>query len=69
MYPDGIASRQGAFESALVSQVDFTGIVAAAGGHGERLDDPDQVEAAIARCLAAHDGGRSALLHVALLPH
>ncbi|MCC7183679.1 MAG: thiamine pyrophosphate-requiring protein [Rhodocyclaceae bacterium] len=69
MYPEGIASQQRAYESVLAPQVDFTGIVAAAGGYGERLDDPDQVEGAMTRCLAALDAGRSALLQVALGPH
>lgn len=69
MYPGGVASQQDSYESVLAPRVDFTRIVAAAGGHGERLDDPAQVEGAIARCLAALDAGRSALLQVALAPH
>lgn len=69
MYPDGIARKQDIYESVLAPQVDFARMVAAAGGYGERLVDPDQVEAAIVRCLAALDAGRSALLHVAIGPH
>jgi acetolactate synthase-1/2/3 large subunit len=47
---------------------DFAAIAEAAGAHGERLVDPAHVDAAIARCLAALDAGRSALLHVRITP-
>lgn len=69
MYPHGIASQQSTYESVVAPQIDFARIVAATGGHGERLVDPGQVEAAIVRCLTALDAGRSALLHVAIGPH
>ena len=36
----------------------------AVGAYGERLSDPAEVEPAIARCLAALDSGRSAVLNV-----
>ena len=43
-------------------------IAEAAGAHGERLSDPADVAAAVARCLAALDAGQSALLHVRITP-
>jgi acetolactate synthase-1/2/3 large subunit len=47
---------------------DFAAIAEAAGAHGERLTDPEQVEAAVERSLAALDAGRSVLLHVRITP-
>ena len=38
-------------------------IAEAAGAHGERLSDPADADAAIARCLEAVRAGRSAILH------
>ncbi|WP_414463725.1 thiamine pyrophosphate-requiring protein [Hyphomicrobium sp. DY-1] len=63
VYPDGIANAHDSFQAILASEMDFTKVVEAAGGYGERLTDPAQTKAAIARCLAAVRGGRSALLH------
>ena len=68
MYPQGQAKGTNQFASDLGYSTDFAAIAEAAGAHGERLVDPAQVEAAIARCLAALDAGRSALLHVRITP-
>ncbi len=68
MYPQGEAKSTNQFASDLGYSTDFAAIAEAAGAHGERLVDPEQVEAAIARCLAALDAGRSALLHVRITP-
>ena len=68
MYPQGEAKSTNQFASDLGYATDFAAIADAAGAHGERLADPEQVEAAIARCLAALDSGRSALLHVRITP-
>ena len=68
MYPQGEAKSTNQFASDLGYVTDFAAIAEAAGAHGERLVDPEQVEAAIARCLAALDSGRSALLHVRITP-
>ena len=68
MYPQGQAKDTNQFASDLGYSTDFAAIAQAAGAHGERLVDPAQVEAAIARCLAALDAGRSALLHVRITP-
>jgi acetolactate synthase-1/2/3 large subunit len=68
MYPQGQAKGTNQFASELGYSTDFAAIAEAAGAHGERLVDPEQVEAAIARCLAALDAGRSALLHVRITP-
>ena len=68
MYPQGQAKGTNQFASDLGYPTDFAAIAEAAGAHGERLVDPAHVEAAIARCLAALDAGRSALLHVRITP-
>jgi acetolactate synthase-1/2/3 large subunit len=68
MYPQGEAKSTNQFASDLGYATDFAAIAEAAGAHGERLVDPEQVEAAIERCLAALDAGRSALLHVRITP-
>ncbi len=68
MYPHGEAKNTNQFASDLGYGTDFAAIAEAAGAHGERLVDPSQTEAAIARCLAALDAGQSALLHVRITP-
>jgi acetolactate synthase I/II/III large subunit len=68
MYPQGEAKSTNQFASDLGYSTDFAAIAEAAGAHGERLTDPEQVEATIERCLDALDAGRSALLHVRITP-
>ena len=68
MYPQGEAKSTNQFASDLGYSTDFAAIAEAAGAHGERLTDPEQVEAAVERCLAALDAGRSVLLHVRITP-
>lgn len=68
MYPHGEAKSTNQFASDLGYGTDFAAIAEAAGAHGERLVDPSQTEAAIARCLAALDAGQCALLHVRITP-
>ena len=64
VYPHGEARAMGRFQADLPAGMDFAKTVEAAGGYGERLTDPDDVPAAIARCLEEVRNGRSALLHV-----
>jgi acetolactate synthase-1/2/3 large subunit len=63
MYPDGDAKALQSYEAELAPNVDFSKVIEAFGGYGEKLADPEQVEAAIDRCLREVRGGRSALLH------
>ena len=69
MYPGGAAQQSGDFASHLTPGMDFAALAEAGGAYGERLVDPPDTEAAIARCFAALRAGRSALLHVQLAPH
>ena len=64
VYPDGDARAGGDFGAALVPDMDFSKVAEAAGAHGELVSDPDQLEAAIARCLTAVRDGQAAVLHV-----
>jgi acetolactate synthase-1/2/3 large subunit len=63
VYPEGEAKATNEFNALLAPDVEFAKICEAAGGYGERVDDPDAVPAAIQRCLAEVRGGRSAVLH------
>jgi acetolactate synthase-1/2/3 large subunit len=63
VYPDGDAKAENEFESELAVDVDFSQVAAAFGAYGEKLTDPAEVPAAIARCIQAVRNGRSALLH------
>lgn len=69
MYPDGHAKATGVYASRLPAEMNFAHIALAAGAHGEYLSDPADTATAIARCIAALDQGRSALLHVRIATH
>lgn len=70
MYPAGFARRQDMFQSEFVPDVDFTAMARGVGALGERLVDPNDVDAALDRAFAAvRTEGRSAVLQVALGPH
>ena len=69
VYPRGIAAETDQFQSRLTSgrqgeRRDFSAIGRAFGAHGECVTEPDQLAAAIDRCLAALDDGKAAVLHV-----
>ncbi len=63
VYPDGEAKAAADYGALLAPDMDFSKVAEAAGAHGDLVSDPDAVEAAIARCLDAVRGGRSAILH------
>ena len=63
VYPDGEAKAAADYGATLAPDMDFSKVAEAAGAHGELESDPDAVEGAIVRCLAALKEGRSALLH------
>ncbi len=65
VYPDGAAATADQFQARLQSQDrQFEKVAEAFGAHGECVSDPTDVEAAIARCLAAVDAGQAAVLNV-----
>ena len=63
VFPKGEASAADEFEAMLAPKVEFSKIGEAFGAHAEKVSDPAAVPEAIARCVAAVRGGRSALLH------
>jgi len=63
VFPDGEAKAANEFEAELAPNVAFAKIGEAFGAHAEKVSDPADVPAAIARCAKAVRGGRSALLH------
>jgi len=69
VYPKGMAAATDQFQSRLTSgrqgeARDFSAVAKAFGAHGGRVSDPDDLAAAIDRCLAALDDGNAAVLHV-----
>jgi len=66
MYPDGRAARSNDPPFVRLKNLPaFERICEAAGGYGERVDDPAALPAALARAIAVvHDGRRQALLNV-----
>ena len=64
VYPDGDASIANEFEAELAPKVEFGKVAEAFGAYAEKVGDPADVSAAIARCAKEVRGGRAALLHV-----
>jgi acetolactate synthase-1/2/3 large subunit len=65
MYPDGRAAAADLMPLvALSPSPDFERIIEACGGHGERVEAPGELEAALRRGLEAAAGGTPALLNV-----
>lgn len=65
VYPRGAAASADAFQARLGGERrDFAQVAAAFGAHAETVDDPQQLRAAIARCLQALDAGQAAVLCV-----
>ena len=64
VYPEGDASVTNEFEAELAPKVEFGKVAEAFGAYAEKVSDPAEVPAAIARCAKEVRGGRAALLHV-----
>ena len=62
VFPDGEANATNEFEAEL-TKVEFTKVAEAFGAYVEKVSDPADVPAAIARCAKEVRGGRTALLH------
>jgi acetolactate synthase-1/2/3 large subunit len=73
VYPKGVAAETDQFQSRLRSgrqgeQRDFSAVAQAFGANGECVTEPDDLAAAIDRCLAALNDGKAAVLHVCITP-
>jgi len=65
VYPDGAAAKANEFQARLQGEHrHFEQVAQAFGAYGECVTDPDEVPAAIARCLRAVDAGQAAVLNV-----
>jgi acetolactate synthase-1/2/3 large subunit len=68
-YPDGWAVRTNKFIGTSITPCpDYAMLARAFGGHGERVEKPSDVRAALERGLEAVGQGRLALLHMVLEP-
>jgi acetolactate synthase-1/2/3 large subunit len=69
VHPDGAAAKANEFQAKLRGDLRrFDQVAAAFGAHGETVSDPAELEAAIARCLAAVDQGQAAVLVAKIKP-
>ena len=64
----GEAKSANEFHAGLMPGVEFGKIGEAFGAYAEKLDDPAEVPAALARCVKEVRGGRSAILHARVTP-
>ncbi len=64
VYPGGEANAANEFEAVLAPKVEYTKVAEAFGAYAEKVSEPADVPAAIARCAKEVRGGRAALLHV-----
>ena len=63
VFPSGEAVSADEFQSHLLPDVDFSKIAEAFGAYGEKITEPAEVPAALARCVKEVRGGRTAILH------
>jgi acetolactate synthase-1/2/3 large subunit len=65
MYPDGLASKEAPMPLvSLGESPEYHDIMKACGGYGEKVTAPDQLPAALQRCLDANARGQAALLNI-----
>ena len=64
MFPEGVAKSAGLFQADLMPDAEFSKIGEAFGAYGEKVTNPDDLPAALKRCVEAVRGGRAAILHV-----
>ncbi len=65
-YPDGDAAKAGLWHGVHIPGPDYPGLVTPFGGYGERVEEPAQLHQALRNGLEAVQGGRIALIDVAL---
>ncbi len=64
VFPQGEAKATEKFQAGLMPDAEFSKIAEAFGAHGEKVVNPEDVPAALERCVKEVRGGRAALLHV-----
>src|SRR5262249_5582818 len=63
VFPDGEAKAANAFEADFAAGIEYGKVAEAFGAYAEKVSDPAEVPAALARCAKEVRGGRAALLH------
>jgi acetolactate synthase-1/2/3 large subunit len=64
VFPQGEAKSVDKFQASLMPDAEFSKIAEAFGAYGEKVVNPDDVPAALARAVKEVRGGRAAMLHV-----
>jgi acetolactate synthase-1/2/3 large subunit len=64
VFPEGEAKASDTFHASLLPDADFSKVGEAFGAYGERVSNPDDVPAALARAVKEVRGGRAAILHL-----
>ena len=64
VFPEGEAKSAGLFQASLMPDAEFSKIGEAFGAYGEKVTNPDDVPAALARAGKEVRGGRAAILHL-----
>jgi len=65
-YPQGITAATGIHHGVEIHGPNYAQLVEPFGGHGERVEDPEQLKPALERALAALSAGKLALVDVVL---
>ena len=63
VFPQGTAKATDKFQAGLMPDAEFTKIGEAFGAHGEKVVNPEDLPAALKRCVDAVRGGKAAILH------
>jgi acetolactate synthase-1/2/3 large subunit len=64
VFPEGTAKETDKFQAGLMPDAEFSKIGEAFGAYGEKVTNPDDVPAALARAVKEVRGGRAAILHL-----
>jgi acetolactate synthase-1/2/3 large subunit len=64
VFPKGTANETDKFQASLMPDAEFSKIGEAFGAYGEKVTNPDDVPAALARAIKEVRGGRAAILHL-----
>ena len=64
MYPDGIAAETDVYHGTHINAPDFVKVAESVGGYGEQVTDPEKLQDALKRGLAANQSGKPAIIDV-----
>jgi acetolactate synthase-1/2/3 large subunit len=64
VFPQGTAKATDKFQAGLMPDAEFSKIGEAFGAYGEKVTNPEEIPAALARAVKEVRGGRAAILHI-----